>query len=91
MKRNIKDIQALFEVKDLIISPVVMTVNYDEWFSEVRPEEYFIKLCQTIIGQQLSGKAADTIEARVRDLLPKHMITPEHILSVDDQSYRDAG
>jgi DNA-3-methyladenine glycosylase II len=37
------------------------------------------------------GKAADTIEARVRDLLPKHTITPEHILSVDDQSYRDAG
>ena len=36
-----------------------------------RPPDYFIDLVESIIGQQLSGKAADTIFGRFKKLFPK--------------------
>ncbi len=57
--------------------------------SPSKPEYYFENLCENIIGQQLSGKAADTIWGRIVDLVGD--ITPPNILKVQDDKFRAAG
>jgi len=53
----------------------------------------FVALAESIVYQQLTGKAAATIFARVRALFPRahHGPTPEQILRVSDQRLRGAG
>lgn len=55
----------------------------------VEPSRYFDVLVCSIIGQQLSVRAADTIEARLRDLVGS--ITPEAILGSSDEDLRGIG
>jgi DNA-3-methyladenine glycosylase II len=57
----------------------------------VKPPDYFIDLVESIIGQQLSGKAADTIFGRFKKLFPKEQITPDYLLKIPDKKIRDAG
>jgi len=52
-------------------------------------KDYFEHLCANIIGQQLSGKAADTIFARFKDKVGK--ITPVNVLRISEQELRDCG
>lgn len=52
--------------------------------------KYFAALCRTIIGQQLSGKAADTIHGRFLELVAQDP-TPAKILSLESQQLRDKG
>lgn len=52
---------------------------------------YFEKLCRTIAGQQLSGKAAETIYGRFVTLLGRKAISPKNILELKDQDIRDVG
>ena len=54
------------------------------------PTEYFSDLAKNIIGQQLSGKAADTITARVLALMGGSFGTKK-IISQSEQSLREAG
>ncbi len=54
------------------------------------PSLYFEDLCESIVSQQLSIKAADTIWNRVKNKL-NNKITPDKILSVSDQELRDCG
>lgn len=53
------------------------------------PRAYFAALASSIISQQLSTKAADTIEARVKSLLKS--ITPKNILAASEEELRAAG
>lgn len=50
---------------------------------------YFENLVRAIVGQQLSGKAANTIFGRVKKLLSK--IEPKNILKTKDENLRNAG
>ena len=43
-------------------------------------DDYFVSLCEDIIGQQLGGKAADAITKRFHELLGKHGVCPESVL-----------
>ncbi len=52
---------------------------------------YFSDLCESIIGQQLSGKAADTIIARIKELLIGHEFTPQSVIAADTEKLRGAG
>lgn len=52
-------------------------------------KNYFVRLISSIIGQQLSVKAADTIFTRVKNLCGE--ITPQNILSIDDDKLRSTG
>ena len=54
-------------------------------------KDLFRDICWTIIGQQLSGKATDTIFARFEALLPKKRIEPKPILKLSDMKMRLAG
>jgi DNA-3-methyladenine glycosylase II len=51
----------------------------------------FESLVQTIIGQQLSGKAADTIYGRVRALCGGGRLTVKSLSGVSDAGLRQAG
>jgi len=78
-----------FLAKDKYIGPLIKT-----WGSctiKFRSEkDYFAHLCGNIIGQQLSGKAADTIEGRFIKAVGGK-VTPESILKTPDQTLRDCG
>jgi len=55
----------------------------------VHPEKYFEVLVCSIVGQQLSVKAADTIEGRLRELLGE--FSPKRLLETDDDALRGVG
>lgn len=56
----------------------------------LKPERIFVDLVESILSQQLSGKAANTIITRVKKL-SKVNITPDWLLSIDDWTLRDCG
>lgn len=58
---------------------------------EIKLEQnYFLALCRSIVGQQLSNKVADVIWNRVL-LLVENKVEPEKILSINDEDFRSKG
>lgn len=53
--------------------------------------DYYGELVSSVVGQQLSVKAAATIWQRVLDMFGGKMPKPQELLKVDDQKLRDAG
>ncbi|OGC50053.1 hypothetical protein A3A69_01630 [candidate division WWE3 bacterium RIFCSPLOWO2_01_FULL_37_15] len=94
-KRKHQKILDHFSIKDPEIHKIMLTVNFDEWlepeFKKLNNNEFFLALCRTIIGQQLSGKAANTIYSRFINLFKHKKVTPKNLLKVKDQKIRDAG
>lgn len=64
---------------------------------EIKPYEirnsgdYFSDLCEAIVGQQLSGIAADTIWGRFKKLFAKEKVTPQNVLKLTEDEMRRAG
>ncbi len=57
-----------------------------------RPSElFFVHLCESIVGQQLSEKAGDTIWKRFVALFNDQLITPQTLLTLPDEAIRNAG
>jgi len=56
-----------------------------------KPREYFASLCVAIINQQLSNKAADSIEKRFTELFPRKRILPKPMLQLSGESLRNTG
>lgn len=52
-------------------------------------DDYYLKLISSIIGQQLSVKAANTIFSRVKNLC--NGVSPQNIISLADDELRNAG
>jgi DNA-3-methyladenine glycosylase II len=85
-----KKIKRHFKRVDPVIYEVMKAVDFGKWWE--RPKrEYFAALTEDIVNQQLSGKAADSIFTRFKNLFPKKVISPEHILKLNDQKIRDIG
>ncbi len=74
--------------KDPILGAVIKNVIP---FERTWGKNYFLDLVESIISQQLSIKAADTIYKRFQALFPKGQITPLAVMQIDDQKVRDAG
>lgn len=70
---------------------LVHKVHGDQLFELKKAVNLFETLCESIVSQQLSVKAGDTIYNRILDLLPKRQLTSENILKLKDQDLRDAG
>ncbi|HYF12916.1 MAG TPA: DNA-3-methyladenine glycosylase, partial [Candidatus Paceibacterota bacterium] len=51
----------------------------------------FHALAESIVYQQLAGKAAETIFNRVLALFPNKKLTPQHLLKLSDAQLRGAG
>jgi 3-methyladenine DNA glycosylase/8-oxoguanine DNA glycosylase len=69
---------------------IAMTAEFS--VRPARNQSLFAALLESIVYQQLSGKAADTIHRRVLALFaPKRHPTPEDLLAVADERLRGAG
>ncbi len=56
-----------------------------------RQADYFVVLCESIINQQLSEKAGNTIWNRFLALFPEEKVTPERLLALPDSKIRLVG
>lgn len=56
-----------------------------------RPRDAYGTLVRSIVGQQLSTRAASTIYGRVLDLFAGNVPTPEQLIAVDPEALRLAG
>lgn len=83
-KKAIQDLSK----KDPILGKVIKKAGMVEFTQD---ESYFYSLVSSIVSQQLSTKAADTIWKRFVELLPDGKVVPESVLKLEDQSIRDAG
>lgn len=54
-------------------------------------QDSFTELCDTIISQQLSGKAATTIFERFKGLFPANKITVDKLLNLSEEKIRSCG
>jgi 3-methyladenine DNA glycosylase/8-oxoguanine DNA glycosylase len=54
-------------------------------------QDLFQSLLRTIVYQQLSGKAANTIHNRLLALFPESSATPQALLALDQEQLRGAG
>lgn len=59
--------------------------------SSSRPPRPFASLARSIVGQQLSTKAADSIWKRFSSLFPRKQVTVTHLSTLSDESLRAAG
>lgn len=72
--------------------PILYRASVAIEFQEINPvTNHFLKLVRSIIGQQLSVKAASTIYSRFEKLFLKNDITPEKILKMDKEKIRSCG
>jgi len=55
------------------------------------PNEYFTSLCKSVVGQQLSGKAARSIYLRFEELFPKKKVSPKKLLEFTEHQLRLVG
>jgi DNA-3-methyladenine glycosylase II len=79
-----------FKKNDPILFSVYKKGNVKQ-LKPIKKEQYFTHLCQSIIYQQLSGKAAGTIYGRFEKLFSKKEITPRKILNLSEDKLRSAG
>lgn len=69
---------------------MALIVNKVGILDERSSQDYFLDLTESIISQQLSIKAANTIWERFK-MLYSGKITPDKVLRTDDQKIRDCG
>lgn len=86
-----KQMKLHFRNHDPVIHQVIHRLDLTTWLKPRRPGQYFLSLCQDIISQQLSDKAAMTICNRFLVLFPKKKITPQQVLAVKDEALRQVG
>lgn len=68
------------------LAGLMESIGQIEWTIE---DDYFQSLCRSIVGQQLSPKAAGTIFSRVKDLCGQVSVTS--MTRIPDESLRAAG
>ncbi len=78
-----------FLLKDKYIKPLIKKWGHCTIKPRVH-EDYFQGLCGEIIGQQLSGRVADVIEARLKGKI-KGRLTPNNVLALPDKQLRSCG
>jgi len=74
--------------KDLILNEIIKKYGVLEY---PKHKDYFQDIVSSIIGQQLSNKAADTIYGRFIKLLPNNKVIPENILKLELAQIRTCG
>lgn len=77
-----------FKKNDPILYEIAILIKLEE---HQKPEDYFIDLVDSIISQQLSGKAAATIFDRFKKLFKEEHVNPKELLKIEDQTIRNAG
>jgi DNA-3-methyladenine glycosylase II len=75
------------------IDPILFSVlkKIDRIKSPSKSKNYFSDLCEAIINQQLSDKAAATIYKKFKKLFPSGIISAEKLLQIPDKKIRGVG
>jgi len=73
----------LYEKLDLELRPIEVLAQ--------PPATFFTNLCESIVSQQLSVKASDTIWKRFISLFPNQEVIPSSILAKTDDELRSVG
>lgn len=77
---------------DAVLATVIDKIGDCTLIQEQQTEDVFLSLCELIIYQQISGKAAATIYRRFLELyLERSFPTAEEILNTDNDVLRNAG
>lgn len=80
-----------FKKVDPELYRVFLKVSPLDPIEPTKPNQYFTALCDIIVSQQLSVKAADTIWARIVDLFPGREISSSGILEISEEELRRCG
>ena len=83
-----KNVNEHFRKVDPILYAVIEKVGV---FGPKVSDDHFSELCEIIINQQLSDKAAATIFGRFRKLFPQKKITPQALLKLAAEKIRSCG
>lgn len=75
---------------DPVLKPVIKRAGLCT-IRPVKPEDYYWELVDAIISQQLSVKAARSIEERFKALYPAALPSPDQILVTKDEKLRQVG
>ncbi len=76
-----------FKKVDLILFKTAKKVGHVELYSG---SDHFIKLCKSIINQQLSNRVGDLIFERFKKLF-NNKIIPQKVLKIEDEKIRKIG
>jgi DNA-3-methyladenine glycosylase II len=76
--------------RDPVLAPVIRKYR-ERSLIEGPPADPFSALVRTIVGQQLSTKAAATIHRRLVALMPGGIATPQAIAALGDEQLRQVG
>lgn len=79
-----------FKKHDPLLHSFAIKIGILEIFKKENPKNYFLKLCQEIAGQQLSGASADAIFTRFKKLYTKG-VTPKAVLTTPHGKLRKVG
>lgn len=79
-----------FKKNDPILYSTALKVKVARTIKKENPKNYFLKLCQEIIGQQLSGKVADVIFNRFKNLYSND-INPKVVFNTPHEKLRGIG
>lgn len=85
-----KKILSHFKKHDPLLHSFAIKIGVVEVFKKENPKNYFLKLCEEIAGQQLSGASADAIFSRFKKLYPKG-VTPKTVLKTTHEKLRSVG
>ena len=77
-----------FDEKDAVMAGVIRRVGP---FKLKRNQHYFQVLCKAIVGQQISTKAAESINHRFRNLFTGNWPTPKKLQGLTEKQLREAG
>lgn len=90
--KKYSDVVEYFVDKEPKLSEILKEVDFSEWFHEGVSTELDIyrSLCRTIVGQQLSGKAANAIYQKFVSLVGDGFL-PEDILKLEPEVLRSVG
>lgn len=94
MTYNLASLQELQKAADYLAKndPVLAPIITETGLAEFEPHtDYYAALVNSIIGQQLSVKAAASIKKRFRDLYDGALPTPEAILKTTTEDLRGVG
>ncbi len=76
--------------RDPVLAPVIRKFN-ERRLIDSPPVDPFSALVRTIVGQQLSTKAAATIHRRLLELIPGGVATPDALNALHDDQLRKVG
>jgi len=80
-----------FKKSDPILHAAIISFDGDLRDGPEVKKDLFASLCRTVVGQQLSGKAAESIWRKFVALFPRKKPTATAILKMNDMQLRESG